>query len=126
MVTLARNVLAVAAWGFVAALLIQVFLAGLGVFRSAGDFDTHRNFGYLLGLMSLLLLVLAIAVRARRRQVVLAAIVLGLVILQSVFIAVRASSPEFAAFHLVNGFVILLAAIVFAWNTWRLGGFTEL
>ena len=36
------------------------------------------------------------------------------------------SNPEIAALHPVNAVVILVASIVLARTTWRLGGFSEL
>jgi hypothetical protein len=45
-----------------------------------------------------------------------------LFVLQSVFIAMRGSAPEVAALHPVNGFLIILVALVSgreAWAAWR-------
>ena len=122
---LARNVLAIAAWGFVAAVFIQVFLAGLGVFRSPADFDLHRNFGYGLELAILIIGALAAVLRVGRRIIGLALLIFVLFLLQSVFVNLRTSLPVVAALHPVNGFVILLSAILLARETWRLGGLTE-
>ena len=85
---------AAAAWLFVACVVAQVFLAGLGVFRSTSDFDTHRTFALIFGWLTLVMLVLFS--------------------LQSVFVEARSSMPELAALHPVNGFVILLIGIVTA------------
>jgi hypothetical protein len=122
---LARNVLAIAAWAFVAAVVIQVFLAGLGVFRSPADFDLHRNFGYALELAILLIGALAAVLRVGRRIVGLTILIFVLFLLQSVLVNLRESYPVVAALHPVNGFVILLSAILLARETWRLGGFSE-
>lgn len=123
---LVRNVLAIAAWALVAALLLQVFLAGLGVFRAPEDFELHRNFGYFLELIALVIAIVAALLRLERRIVVLAFAIFGLFLLQSVFVNLRTSQPLVAALHPVNGFVILLAAILLARKMWRLGGITEL
>ena len=124
MPTLARNILAFAAWLLVAGTLAQVFLAGLGVFRDPADFETHRSFGYLLGLLSLGLLILALAVRAPRSVLAMAGLILAAFVLQSVLVAFRASAPVLAALHPLNGFLIVLLAIAFARSTWRLAGRT--
>jgi hypothetical protein len=124
MPTLARNILAFAAWLLVAGTLAQVFLAGLGVFRDPADFETHRSFGYLLGLLALGLLILALAVRAPRSVVALAGLIFAGFVLQSVLVAFRASAPVLAALHPLNGFLIVLLAIAFARSTWRLAGRT--
>jgi hypothetical protein len=124
MPTLARNILAFAAWLLVAGTLAQVFLAGLGVFRDPADFETHRSFGYLLGLLALGLLILALAVRAPRSVVALAGLIFAGFVLQSVLVAFRATAPVLSALHPLNGFLIVLLAIAFARSTWRLAGRT--
>jgi hypothetical protein len=45
--------------------------------------------------------------------------ILVLIALQSVFVLMRESSPALAALHPVNGFLILLAAILLAWESWQ-------
>ena len=111
----ARRGVVIVAWLFVAGVVGQVFLAGLGVFGvPAGDFSTHRDFGYLVGWMTLVILVLAIAGRLPRRVIGLAVLLLILFALQSVFVAVRDEYPAVAALHPLNGFLILLVGIVIA------------
>ena len=111
----ARSLFLVAAWLFVASLFIQLFLAGLGVFAGAQNFVTHRDFGYLFGWLTIILLVLALVGRLPRRTVGLTALILLLFILQSVFIAAwRSGAPAIGALHPVNAFVILLLAVVLA------------
>ena len=103
----------------VALLFLQVFLAGLGVFDDPASFLTHRDLGYTLSLVVLVVLVTAIIARAGRRQIGLAALTLGLLILQSVLVAMRESTPAVAALHPVNGFLILLISLVMARAAWR-------
>ena len=62
----ARRALPVVPAAFVACGLVQVFLAGLGVFDDPASFVTHREFGYLLGWFTLAMLVLALLGRERR------------------------------------------------------------
>jgi hypothetical membrane protein len=121
---LGRNVIAIATWGLVAGFVVQVYLSGIGVFR--GNFELHRNVGYLLGLAAIVVFLLLLAVRASRRQIALGGLLVILVILQSVFVMFRTSTPEIAALHPVNGFVILVVSLVLARTTWRLGGLTDL
>jgi hypothetical membrane protein len=102
------------AWLFVACVVVQVFLAGLGVFDSATRFVTHRDFGYLFGWLVFILLALAIAGRMGRRITGLSALLIVLFILQSVFVAVRTSQPAIAALHPLNGFLIGIVGIVLA------------
>ena len=102
----------------VAGLVVQVFLAGLGVFKGPASFATHRDWGYLLELLPFLLLIVGLVAGLGRRPALLAAGIFGLFILQSVFVAMRETSPEVAALHPVNGFLITLLAIVLARDAW--------
>ena len=102
------------AWIFVACCLVQVFLAGLGVFESPARFEDHRNFGYLFGLLTIVLIVLSIAGRLGRVVIGLSVLLLVQFALQSVFVVLRESAPFLAALHPVNGFLIVLVAIIAA------------
>lgn len=99
------------AWLFLACVVVQVFLAGLGVFAGAQNFNLHREFGYLFGWLTLLLLVLAIAGRLGRRWIGLSALLLVLFALQSVFVALREALPAAAALHPVNALAIFGVAL---------------
>ncbi|MEP6680249.1 MAG: DUF6220 domain-containing protein [Chloroflexota bacterium] len=108
-----------AAWLFVACLVVQVFLAGLGVFAGAQNFATHTEFGRIFGLMTLILIPLAIIGRMGRRKIWLSVLVFVLFFLQGLFIALRDSAPAVAALHPVNGFLILWISILLAQSLWR-------
>ena len=110
----ARTVHTVVAWVFVAALVIQVWLAGRGVFESPSVFATHRDVGYTLSIFTILLFVLGLLGGMGRRVAILAAAIFVLFIMQSVFVVMRDSTPAVAALHPVNGFLILFLAIVLA------------
>lgn len=110
----ARIAYLIVSWLFVACLVVQVFLAGMGVFAGVENFATHREFGYLFGWLTLILLALAIIGRLGRRWIWMSLLVFGLFVLQSVFVALRESAPVVAALHPVNGFLILLIAISMA------------
>ena len=112
------------AFPFVAGLLavgaiVQVFLAGLGVFDDPSAFITHRDFGYMLSLLPIVMAVLALVGGLPRRFAGLSALLFVLFILQSVFVAARESSPAIAALHPLNGFLILGLAILLAWQSWQ-------
>jgi uncharacterized protein DUF6220 len=115
---LARQAHLVLSFLFVAGVVVQVFLAGMGVFDSPSSFQTHANWGYLLELIPLILLVLAGAGRLGSRQIAAAAALFGMFLLQSVFVALRADLPLVAALHPVNGFAILLVSILTAREAW--------
>jgi hypothetical protein len=110
---------------FAACAVIQVFLAGLGVFNDPRAFITHREFGYLFGWLTLVGLVLAIVGRLPRRVVGMSALLLVLFALQSVFVALRTDLPAVAALHPLNGFAILALAIVTARASWIAGRMPE-
>ena len=116
---IARPVHLVVAGLLVIGLFIQVFLAGMGVFSSATEFETHRQFGYLLTLLPVILVVTALVGRFGRWEAVAAAVMFCQFILQSVLVAMRESTPQVAALHPVNGFLVLLIAIWLARDAWR-------
>lgn len=113
-VILARRAHAIACAVFAGCAILQVFLAGLGVFDDPGAFVTHRDFGYLFGWLTLVVLVLALVGRMPRRIVGLSVLLLVMFALQSVLVAVRPDMPAVAALHPLNGFAILGLAIVTA------------
>ena len=99
------------AWLILAAVIVQFFLAGLGVFAGASNFQIHAAFGDILFLVMVLGLVPAFAARLPWRTIGLTALLPVLVILQSVLItAWRSSLPVVAALHPVNGLAIFALA----------------
>lgn len=116
--SVARTIHLIVACLFVAALFVQVFLAGLGVFSSSTGFSTHRDVGYSLSLLPIVLLVVGLLGGLGRRLALLAALEFVLFILQSVFVAMRTSAPAVAALHPVNGFLILLIALLIVRESW--------
>ncbi len=116
---IARPIHLVVAWLFVIGLVVQVFLAGMGVFSSATEFATHRDFGYLLTLLPVVLVVTGIVGGFGRWEVIAAAVMFGQFILQSILVLQRDSVPAIAALHPVNGFLMLLIAIWLAIDAWR-------
>ena len=113
-----RTIFLGATWLFVACCVIQVFLAGLGVFDDASAFITHRDFGYLFGWLVLVMLVAAIVGRMGRVYIGGAVLIVVLFTLQSVFVALRTDMPAVAALHPLNGFVILLVGVLLGWRAW--------
>lgn len=101
---IARAALPILAWGFLGLLTIQVFLAGVGLF-GAGTMAGHRDFGYLLSLLPLLLVIAAAVARARR-LVWLSGGLLILGFLQTLLPLLRDDLPLIAALHPVNAVVL--------------------
>jgi hypothetical protein len=114
----AYTALGVVAWLFAACILIQVFLAGMGVFDGPERFEAHRNFGYLFGWLTLVMVIIAAAGRLGRRLVGLTLLALVQFALQSVFILFREDLPAVAALHPVNGVLLLVVAIAIGRIAW--------
>lgn len=112
---------------FVVAVLVQVFLAGLGVFSldaldldEAKSFDPHRLWGFALGGVSALLLVLALVARESRRTVVATLVLFLLVfVAQSLLAQAGESSAWLGGLHALDGMVILLLSSWLALSAWR-------
>lgn len=92
---------------YLAGVVVQFFLAGLGTF-GATSFDAHRAFGLVLALLTLILLVLAVVGKVPRLLIGLSVILLGLNVLQ-MFLA-QVNIEEFAALHVVNALAIVFVA----------------
>lgn len=116
--SIARRALPIAAAAFVVCAIVQIFLAGLGVFDDPTSFVTHREFGYLFGWLTLIILVLALLGRTPRRVIGLCALLLVLFAFQSVFVALREDLPSIAALHPLNGFAILAVGVVITRAAW--------
>jgi hypothetical protein len=95
----------VLAWLFLAAVITQFFLAGLGTF-GAKSFEPHRDFAGVFHLLALLLLLLAIFVRRNRADILLAVVLFVIVTVQFSLPEARDDAPGVAALHVVNALFI--------------------
>jgi len=111
---------------FTLGVVVEFFLAGLGVFRvqdgaSASRFDhvfgPHRTLGNVLLILALLVLVAAILARLGRVRVLISLLVPLLVYLQFVF--ADHGSTWFRALHPVNAVLVLALAGSFTGRLWR-------
>lgn len=123
-----RNILRVLfnllAWGYVAGVPLQVYFAGLGVFRvDLGSvsgfgrttyFATHINFGMLLGLTSLVMLILAPFTKLRRSTIGWAALLFGLNVAQSLLLWVGGENGAVSALHPANAIFIFAVSVTVA------------
>jgi hypothetical protein len=108
----ARLAFAGLAWLFVAVIVIQVFLIGLGLFGDAAYRATHIEFGYSwAGLAAIALLVAGLIARPGRRLVGLVVAVFVLYIVQTVLPAARQAYPAIAALHPVNALLMFGLAV---------------
>jgi hypothetical protein len=99
------------AWLTLAAVVVQFFLAGLGVFAGANTFQTHVAFGWAILLVMLIALVPAFTAQLPWRTIGLTAFLPVLVYLQTVLIQLwHAGLSGIAALHVVNGLAIFSLA----------------
>ena len=87
--------------------VIQFFLAGLAVF-GVRSYDAHRGLGFVLGVISLVLLALAIGAKMPRSMTALSTVLVALNAFQIVLIQIDIA--EVNALHLVNAVAIAFVA----------------
>ena len=111
---------------FVAAVLVQVFLAGMGVFGidaptpEGSSFDAHRTWGFALGGLAVILLILALVARQSRRTMVAALVLFLLVFIAQSALASAGESVAWAGgLHALDGVLILLLSVLMALGAWR-------
>jgi hypothetical protein len=109
------------AWAFVAAIVIQVFLAGLAIpqLGGNGNFETHLEFGYAIGFVALALVVAAAAARVGRRRMLQAVGILVLYIIQTILPNLDPGLSIAAALHPLNAMFLFVLSIWYARQAWR-------
>jgi heme A synthase len=117
-----RRLHAWAAILWVAAIIAQVVLAGqaIGNLGGSGDFATHRDFGYTMGIVQLIALVLAYPARMSRRDKGISAGLLILYIVQTILPPLRSGLPFIAELHPLNAMVLFTLSVWYAWHAWRI------
>jgi hypothetical protein len=117
---------------FAAAVVVQIFLAGLGIFDAIPDEDAsvtsdtwedkiepHAAMGWFLFLGSLLLLILILIAWTGLRSIGAQFGLTLLTFIQQILGAVGQDAPGVGAFHPLNGILILALALFLAWRAWR-------
>jgi len=107
-------------WLYVAGILVQVFLAGIGIFGVARDFAPHVGLGWLLHLVPILLLIVAAVARVVSRLIWWNVALLVVQFVQPIFALARTDSPVVAAFHPVLALVVFWLAVTVGLKAWRL------
>jgi hypothetical protein len=87
-----------------AAVVLQFFLAGVGIF-GAGSIQAHRVIGYIVTLAAVLLLLLALVGQMGRPRIMFSAVLLLLLIVQIALI--ESKQPWIEALHPLNALAIL-------------------
>lgn len=98
---------------FVVGVVVQVFLAGVGLF-GAGNMAGHVGFGYLLSIVPLLPLLLAWPARTGRRTAALCAALLVASQVQTFLPLFSDDAPLVAALHPVNALLVFGLGFVVA------------
>jgi bacteriorhodopsin len=114
MVRAARYAFVALALAFAAGIVLQVFFIGLGLFVGPENLELHRNFGWLLHLAPLLVLVAAAAAGAGRTRILQAVALVVVVWIVPILAAVRADLPVVAAFHPVGALLAFALSLVVA------------
>ena len=114
-----RQVHAAVAWLLVASILVQVWLAGTAIpqLGGNGNFETHRNVGYGIGIIALALFLTALPSGLGRRRILQSLGILGLYVVQSSLPYMGLNAIE--ALHPVNAIVMFVVSLVYARAVWR-------
>jgi hypothetical protein len=103
--------------------LVQVYLAGSGIFaakgpvKNASSLDPHRTLGNILAVLALLLLIAALVARPSRRVVITVVVLFVLTGVEGVIAGAGTSAPYFGALHPVIALVIMgLSAVIPLWT----------
>jgi hypothetical protein len=116
---LTRLAFAAIAWLFVGCLVVQVFLVGLDIFADLGG-SIHRDFAYLYGWLTPVLVLLAGFALAPRSTRDLTIVLVVLFAVQVVLPSMRDVLPLLAALHAVNALAIFALGVVVAAQATRL------
>jgi hypothetical protein len=120
---LLRQVHGVTAWVYVASIVVQVFLAGAAIPQLGGNgsFESHRYVGYGVGVISLALVLTAVAARLGRRRIGQSLGLLALYVVQSLLPFLDPGLPAAAALHPVNALLMFGLGLMYARAVWREG-----
>lgn len=120
MVSGARYVFLAMVWIYLAGILFQVFLAGIGLFGTAKDFEPHVGLGWILHLVPVLLLIVAAVARVGARLLWWTTALLVVQFVQPILATLRNDQPVAAAFHPVLALVIFWLAVTIGLKAGRL------
>ena len=99
-------------WLFVAAIVVQVYFAGLMLFGQEGGTDLHADTGYILGTAGVLFLLLPALARAGSSTIVIGLVLAVITFFQPNLALARDDSALIAALHPVNAVLIIALSMV--------------
>ncbi len=120
MVSGARYVYLALVWLYLVGILVQVFLAGMGLFGGGRDFEPHIGLGWLLHLVPILLLIAAAVAKVGPRLIWWNVTLLVVQFIQPILALARHDAPVVAAFHPVLALVIFWLALTIGLMAWQL------
>jgi hypothetical protein len=99
---------------FLAALGFQVFLAGMSIFFDATWWQVHMTMAFFIEWLPIVMIALAFVGRLPRAFALSSVLLLGLILLQYVFVEVAAQTGVrwIAAFHPVNALVMFAVGLI--------------
>lgn len=107
----ARYAYMVLAWAFVVGVVAQVFFIGLGLFDDPASVQLHVDFGWILHLAPILIVIAAAVARAGRRRILQAVGLAAIVFVLPLLPSLRDSAPVVAALHPVLALLAFGAAV---------------
>jgi hypothetical protein len=107
-------------WIYLAAILYQVFLAGMGLFGAERDFELHRNLGYLIHLSPIPIILVAAVARVGSRLLLWTAALFVVQAVQPLLPSMRADFPWAAALHPVLALVLFWLGVNIGLQAWQL------
>jgi hypothetical protein len=116
-----RKLHAWAAILWVAVIVVQVILAGLAIANlgGSGNFQTHMDFGFNIGFVQLVALILAFPAKASGRDKQISFGLLVLYVVQIMLPGFRDSIPFIAALHPLNAMILFALSAWYARHAWR-------
>jgi len=104
---------------FPLAIVVQVFLAGAGIFASASWLSSHGIFGHVLPVIPLFMVILGLVGRLPRTINWLTVLLLVLVYIQPwfIYLARGVGTPLLAALHPVNALAVFALALYLLYRT---------
>ena len=108
---LAQRGFVIVAWVLVGCLVVQFFLVGLDLFEAMGESELHRDFAYVYGWLTPILVLLAMAARLPRRVVLLTVALLALYAIQTYLPTIADALPWIASLHAINALLVFWLAV---------------
>ena len=105
---------------YLAAVLFQVFLAGMALFSADQDFELHRYLGYLIHLSPIPLVLVAVVAKVGSRLLAWTAALFVVQGVQPLLPLLRADAQWAAALHPVLALVVFWLGVTIGLQAWRL------